>query len=181
MPVWSATGMAAAGSTTAADAVAGSRGESERNLKQKQEEDLLLKGFFAEVSEVERDNEVVRWELPSFLFLFLNGCRSFCLISPTQLILPSVFHLLFLRLGAVCFEFFFWFFGFDISLGCVSTEKTLGWTRNFPVSFTASAIGPLGKSQLQMPLKFYGRHFGKSVFFLLKLYSAVRMFLALGS
>ncbi|CAA7403776.1 unnamed protein product [Spirodela intermedia] len=52
--------MAAAGSTTAADALAASRAESDRNLKQKQEEDLLLKGFLAEVSEVERDNEVIR-------------------------------------------------------------------------------------------------------------------------
>ncbi|XP_078442855.1 chaperone DnaJ-domain superfamily protein [Wolffia australiana] len=37
-----------------------SKAEIDRSLKQQQEEDLLFKGFLAEVSEVERDNEVGR-------------------------------------------------------------------------------------------------------------------------
>lgn len=37
-------------------------------------DDLLLKNFFAEVSEVERDNEVLRYFSPSLSFFLLCVC-----------------------------------------------------------------------------------------------------------
>lgn len=45
-------------------------------------DDKILKQFFAEVSEVERDNEVNRSKLLSLAFLFLCVCffKVFCLL-----------------------------------------------------------------------------------------------------
>lgn len=57
------------------------------------DEDLLLKEFFAEVSEVERDNEVVRFSL------FFFGNFLFTFFFPLQLF--------FLRMGFMGFFFFF--------------------------------------------------------------------------
>nr|DAD48341.1 TPA_asm: hypothetical protein HUJ06_018278 [Nelumbo nucifera] len=63
------------------------------------DEDLLLKNFFAEVSEVERDNEVLRFQYSDFLsFTRTPFSHSVCLI------LAFFLSLYFLQIPSYCFR-----------------------------------------------------------------------------